>query len=419
MTAAIQPSPRIATLDILRGVAVMGILGMNAAAFAMPMPGTLNPAAYGGAAGVDLAAWALGFIFIDGKMRGLFSLLFGASLLLITDAAEAQGRSPAKVHYARIFWLGLFGAFHYYLIWWGDILLHYALVALVAYFFRRLSLRSLVIAAGLLLLYDLFIMAEISLVGLKLSAAAAQPGAGSQTAELWRAIIKDYSPLPPPELAADLAIHRAGLPELVAHRISGGMWTPFQYLPVGGPETLALMLMGMAGLRSGFLTGAWEANRYRRIALWCILFGAAGFAVNAAVQIRSGFDPAIVFASLWGGTVLFRIPMVVGYAALVILLTRGGGALVERIAAAGRMAFSNYLGTSLVMTGIFYGWGLGLYGTFGRAALWPVVVAVWALILLWSKPWLDRYHYGPLEWLWRSLSRGRLQPMRKALARGT
>jgi uncharacterized protein len=108
--------------------------------------------------------------------------------------------------------------------------------------------------------------------------------------------------------------------------------------------------------------------------------------------------------------------MVLATAALIILLTRRGGALVERIAAAGRTAFTNYLGTSILMTTLFYGYGGGFYGSLSRAELWIPVLAIWALMLLWSKHWLDRFDYGPLEWLWRSLSRGSLQPMRKAAA---
>ena len=86
---------------------------------------------------------------------------------------------------------------------------------------------------------------------------------------------------------------------------------------------------------------------------------------------------------------------------------------VSRVAAAGRMAFSNYLGTSIAMTTIFYGYGLGLFGDVGRWALYLVCIGMWAVMLLWSKPWLDRFRYGPLEWLWRSLARGKLQPMRQ------
>jgi uncharacterized protein len=108
--------------------------------------------------------------------------------------------------------------------------------------------------------------------------------------------------------------------------------------------------------------------------------------------------------------------MVVAYAALIIDLTRNGGWLVDRIAAAGRAAFTNYLGTSVLMTGLFYGWGLGLYGSIGRIELWLVVIAMWVVMLAWSKPWLDRFRYGPFEWLWRSLARWQFQPMRKRVA---
>ena len=124
----------------------------------------------------------------------------------------------------------------------------------------------------------------------------------------------------------------------------------------------------------------------------------------------------MVIAVVMAATVPFRPLMVAATAALIILLTRRGGALVERIAAAGRAAFTNYLGTSLIMTTLFYGYGAGLFGELSRAELWIPVVAMWVLILLWSKPWLDRFQYGPLEWLWRSLARGSPQPMRKAAA---
>ena len=107
--------------------------------------------------------------------------------------------------------------------------------------------------------------------------------------------------------------------------------------------------------------------------------------------------------------------MTVGWAALIMLLikTRASDAARARLAATGRMAFTNYLTTSIVMTTIFYGYGLGLFGSVGRLPLYLFCFGMWAAMLLWSKPWLDRYQYGPLEWLWRSLSRGRFQPMKR------
>jgi len=109
----------------------------------------------------------------------------------------------------------------------------------------------------------------------------------------------------------------------------------------------------------------------------------------------------------------FRPVMAAGYAALIILLTRRGGRLAARLAAVGRAAFSNYLGTSLIAAFVFYGWGLGYYGYASRSEAWLLVPIVWAIMLLWSKPWLDRFQYGPMEWVWRSLARWQVQPMRK------
>src|SRR5215210_7388727 len=135
---------RIVTLDTVRGVAVMGILAMNIVAFAMPFPAYVNPAAYGGDTGIDLAAWYLNFILIDGKMRGLFSILFGASTLLVIDRATKAGRGGAGAHYARMAVLLLFGCLHFYFLWFGDILALYALSGMVVYFFRNKSPKSLV-----------------------------------------------------------------------------------------------------------------------------------------------------------------------------------------------------------------------------------------------------------------------------------
>src|SRR5688572_14552376 len=149
MTAATEPPPRIATLDIVRGVAVMGILAMNIVGFGMPPEAYLNPLAYGVDSDADLASWAFSFVLIDGKMRGLFSFLFGASLLLVIQKAAAKGESPAGVHFSRTLWLLLFGYLHFYFIWYGDILTGYATIGMLAWFFRNKEPRKLVFWGGL------------------------------------------------------------------------------------------------------------------------------------------------------------------------------------------------------------------------------------------------------------------------------
>jgi uncharacterized protein len=406
---------RIATLDTLRGVAVMGILAMNIVAFAMPRPAYFNPLAYGGSS-EDLIAWFVSFVLVDGKMRGFFSFLFGASMLLVIERAEAAGASPASVHYRRMAWLLVIGLCHLYFIWWGDILTLYATIGLIAFAFREQEVRSLVRWAIGLMLVDLLLMTSIATFFSSAEAAANAPGASAQAVAIWQDASRDFAPLTAPALAADLSTYRGGYAGILSHRVEEMLIAPLIGPLIIGWETLAYMLLGMAGLKSGFLTGAWERRRYVRTAALTLSIAVPAYALLGWLTYRSGFHIPTLFALVMAATAPLRLLMIVGYASLVILLTAGGGPLVERIAAAGRAAFTNYLGTSLVMTTLFYGYGLGLYGSLSRLELWLPMLAMWIVMLAWSKPWLDRFRYGPLEWLWRSLARWRIQPMRRPAA---
>ena len=401
---------RLLTLDALRGVAVMGILAMNVVAFAMPEMATLSPRAYGGETAADVAAWALGFVLFDGKMRGLFSILFGASMILIADRAQAAEQDAAAVHYRRMIWLGLFGLGHYFLVWWGDILFLYAVVGGIAFTFRAWEPRRLIRWAAVLfaigvLLHSLFFGAQL---------AAAGAAAESPMAAAGAAIRGQYAAIDR-EIAHELALYRGSYPAIFAERLDRAS-TPFVVLLMSLLETLPLMMIGMALLRNGFLAGTWDAARYARAAWRWLVPGLLLTLLVAAVQWRSGFDYIVSINAYFGWAGPGRLMMTIGYAALLILLIRRASARpwMARVAAAGRAALSNYLGTSIVMTTIFYGYGLGLFGMVGRWPLYLFCLGLWAVMLLWSQPWLERYRYGPLEWLWRSLARGRPQPMRRA-----
>jgi uncharacterized protein len=413
MNAATEPGRRIATLDIVRGVAVMGILAMNVVAFAMPEAAYMNPAAYGTRGPADLASWAFSFVLFDGKMRGLFSFLFGASILLVIERAEAAGGDPAIVHYSRMFWLLVFGLIHFYLIWYGDILSLYAPVGMIAYFFRRQAPVALVGMALGLIAVQFLLFAGLAFSFHQAAADAAGPHASAAAVREWAEMQEGLGLYTPAQLAEILARFRGSYGGIVAHMIHEQAIEPLRSLGIFGWETLGYMLLGMAALKSGFLTGAWTNARYLRVMLVGFGVGIPAYAALAWLQLSGGFDvPGIL---TWGlaATVPLRPLLIAAIAAAIILATRGGGPLVARIAAAGRAAFTNYLGTSLLMTALFYGYGGGLFGTLSRSQLWLPVVATWVLILLWSKPWLDRFNYGPFEWLWRSLARRRLQPMRK------
>ncbi|HYI42561.1 MAG TPA: DUF418 domain-containing protein [Sphingomicrobium sp.] len=407
-----QNGQRIVTLDIVRGVAVMGILAMNIVAFAMPEQAYFNPLAYGPQRAVDFVSYAFTFVFVEGKMRGLFSFLFGASMLLVIQLAASKGESAAKATFGRQFWLLLFGMIHFYLIWWGDILIGYALIGMVAWFFRNKAPKSLMRwGIGLIALQFVILAAGAAMLS-SLAAAVSAPNPDPQMVETWRAMTEQIAVPSPAMVAADLALHRGPWLGIVENRLTEKLWFPFIFTGAMGAETLGYMLLGMAGLKSGFLTGERDNRRYRKVATTCLAVAIPAYALLAYWLFAADFDVTVVSA-VSAATVAFRPLMVFAYAALIILVTRGGGWVVDRIAAAGRAAFTNYLGTSILLTALFYGWGAGLYGSMGRAELYLVVLAMWLVMLAWSKPWLDRFAYGPFEWAWRSLSRLKVQPLRK------
>ncbi len=403
---------RLASLDLVRGVAVLGILLMNIVAFAMPEAAYFNPAAYGTRGPLDLGVWAVNAVLVDGRMRGLFSFLFGASLLLVADRAEAAGESPARVHLARMAWLFVFGIAHLFLVWWGDILQHYALVGVVAFFLRGLPTRRLIEVAVALLAFQLFLSAGLPAAMRAAVAAVSVAHPGAAALADYRGFADSFGRPAAATLAHDLAAYRSGYATVFAYRWPEAIGLPWRTFAFVGPETLAYMLLGMACLKSGLLAGAWPRDRYRRWLAICFGIGVPCYAGLVWWTWHSGFDMVVVaLAGLVLSTPL-RPVMIVGWACLILLLGRPGGALTLRLEAAGRMAFTNYLASSLICTGFFYGYGLGWYGHLSRASLYLVVAAVWALILAWSWPWLRRFRYGPFEWLWRSLARGRRQAMR-------
>ncbi len=403
---------RYISLDAMRGFAVMGILAMNIISFAMPEWAYITPAAYGGDSLADKIAWFFAFIFIDGKMRGLFSLLFGASLMLVIDRATDKGESAAQVHYRRMAWLAVFGLAHYFFIWFGDILFLYAIIGMIAFRFRNWKPERLVKIACIIFAVGL------ALWGIQFGALqifqylATRPDATADMARQLRELM-DSADLAF-NIAPDLALHRSSYAAITMDRLDE--WsTPLILVVQSIGETLPLMMIGMAMQKSGFMTGNWEAIDYRRWVMRMLPVGLLLTLVFGVWIVAVDFDriTALAVFSFWGA--IPRIMLTVGYAAALILIIQRyqNNPMLARIAATGRAAFSNYLGTSIVMTTIFYGYGFGQFGHVGRAGLWVFVLGAWAVMLLWSKPWLMKFHYGPLEWLWRSLARGQLQEMRR------
>lgn len=402
---------RLISLDAIRGFAVMGILLMNIIAFAMPQGAYIDPSVYGGMSTADLVSWAIMSVLVDGKMRGLFSLLFGASMLMVYERAEAVHGNGIGVHRSRMVWLLIFGAIHYYFIWFGDILTTYALCGLVGVILLLLDEAQLRRAAIWLMGISIAIsgLPFFGLWGYRFMVSETSRNAGLAT------LMAELSQHDADVSRAEIALHQGPYTQMVTDRMTDGLFDPAIQFIASGPETLGLMAIGMLLLRNGFLTGAWDHKRYVRVMTISYAIGLPFSALLTLWSWSSGFDPLVTLGNAISWSLPFHVATMIGHAALLMLIIKrwADSAFIARVAAAGQVAFTNYLGTSILMTLLFDGSGFGWFGTLTRTQAYLVVPFVCALMLLWSKPWLDHFRYGPLEWLWRSLARGEKQRMRR------
>jgi uncharacterized protein len=409
---ATAPSERILTLDVIRGIAVMGILSVNIVGMAMIETAYFYPPAYGFHSTGDKVMWALNSIFVDGRFRALFSILFGASLTLVVTRAIEAGRAGWKVHYARMLALLLFGAIHYYVLWWGDILMNYALVGMIAFVFWRLKPQLLVLVGLVALTVSYLPPVVFGLTEIHQIAEGMKPGAPPELKAKAERAFAEITPSPS-AIEQDKREHASLAAHVAASTHGEAALEPWTSVYGYGIETLGFMLLGIAAFKSGFLTGAWSRRSYVIVAASCLGGDLLIQSYAVYASLKANFDPFTFMP--WMRIYLNPLHAVgaFGYAALIILAFGRRSAIADRFAAVGRAAFTNYLGSTLIGTLLFYGTFGGLYGQLSRGQVWLFVPIIWATMLLWSKWWLDRYNYGPFEWAWRSLARWKWQPMRK------
>ncbi|MEJ2408218.1 MAG: DUF418 domain-containing protein [Novosphingobium sp.] len=394
-------SRRLPALDLIRGVAVLGILAINISGFAGPMASLTSPNLPHPASLADEAAFAFSFLFFEGKMRALFSLLFGAGLILFWERTEAAGGNGDVLQVRRLFWLMALGALHYLLLWWGDILFLYAVCGLGALMLRPLSNRALlVIALGLYYFWHLW---GLFAADAAISAETALRQGHATPAQIhlvgeWFRPVRSWA-------AQELQESRLGFLSLLSVKLQQRPFWQVQMVSGNFSETLPLMLIGMVLYRRGFFTGTLSRKQLVTVGMACTAGGLVLTALFLGWAWPRHFPPVAMHAALMWGLAMPHLLCGCGYAALLVMATPRliPTALGRRLIAAGRMAFSNYILTSLVMTFVFHGWGLGLFGTVGPAGQMLFVLAGWALMLGWSQPWLRHWRRGPLEWLWRSL----------------
>lgn len=397
----VTQTERIESLDVLRGFAVLGILVMNIQSFSMIGAAYKNPTAYGDLTGANYWVWLLGHVLVDMKFMGMFSMMFGAGIVLMASRREAATGRSAGVHYRRMGWLLLFGAMHAYLLWYGDILFTYAVCGALAYLFRRRRATTLII------LGTVFVALASGISIFFHWSMQFWPPEAMQEPLKWWAPSKDV-------VAAEIAAYRGAWSQQLPVRAGTAILLQtflllFEFLWRAG----GLMLVGMGLFKLGVFSTKRSTSAYLTMIAVGVLVGVPvilyGVRRNTALEwdLEACFYLGSQF-NYWGS-----LAVSLGWVGLIMLLCKHGvGRPVTRLlAATGQMAFTNYILQTIICTTIFYGHGFGLFGKVERTGQIGTVFAVWIFLLIVSPLWLRHLRFGPLEWLWRSLTYMKLQPM--------
>ena len=415
---------RIPTIDIVRGMALLGILVMNIGGFSGPIEMYINPLSVGNHRTYNLVLWTIRWILFEGKMRAAFSMLFGAGVILLTERAERRGsRNVADIFTRRNMWLVAFGVLHFYLIWFGDILYSYGLTALLfLYPCRKVRVRNLLIAGTAVLMLGVATDVYFSIDNVRQRnqgmAAQALSSQGKKLTQQQQDALKKWNETLDKRKKMnedDLKAMRGSYLAQLKWRAS---WGPriqgTYYYKFGFTDVLAMMLIGMGLYRMGFLTGDLSFRVYGWVIACGYLLSIPINGFEAMGLIRDHFE-----ASPWWVLYQFgRVTGAVANIALIVVIAKAGRMawLTRRLGAVGQMALSNYLFTSISCSLLFNGFGLGRYGKLEYYQLFVVVLCVWVVNLTVSPIWLRHYQFGPMEWVWRSLTYWKRQPMKRTVS---
>lgn len=425
--APVAVSARIASLDILRGVALLGVLLLNILGFGMASAGYFHPlVGLGKNPELNYAVWGIMNLFFEGSMRGLFSLLFGAGIVLFaTGFGTRSGKEKgAFLHYKRTFFLLLFGMFDsFVLLWTGDILILYAMAGALLYPLRNARPKTLLILSATVLVCTsiLFAVSGVFVEEGRDAAARidADPSAEHsleerELAALWTGSENQFT-YNESAIEEELDIRRGSYIEIADYSAKKVIDSLLFFTPVYMLwDCVGMMLLGMGLYRMGVLSAQRSKKNYLQLAIGGFALGLAVNGFELFQAIDSDFDAIVVSGYFQGTYQLGRVAMSMGWLGLIMLFCQGEiwSGLKNRLAAVGRMALSNYLLHSLICLVLFTGAGFGLIGVFERWELYVIVLLIWMVQLALSPWWLKRYSFGPAEWLWRSLTYGSMQKWR-------
>lgn len=397
-TSLFPHKERIQSLDILRGVAVLGILVMNIQSFSMISAAYINPSAFGDLTGINKTIWLLSHLLADQKFISIFSMIFGAGILLFVEHVEQRGYIPARFYFRRLFWLFTFGLIHGYLFWHGDILVAYAACGALAFLLRRIS-PWVLLPLGLII----FFVPSFNYLLFGRSMELWPPEASNSLKEIWTPGIESIN--------AEIDLLTGSFSEQLVWRIPETFkMETFIFLVWYGWRIFAMMLLGMSFYKLGLLSGNLSKKIY---VIMIVVALPIGFALTM-IGVNNNFahDWSMEYSMFfgWQWNYYGSLFMALGYLAIILLFSKY--LKMKLLANVGRLAFTNYILMTLICTTIFYGHGFGMFGAVDRIWQMEAVLIIWVVILLFSHFWTKQFYYGPLEWMWRFLTYGN-KPMFK------
>jgi len=403
LTHPTKKKSRIKSLDILRGFALLGILLMNIQSFSMPEAAYLNPMAYGNMTGANQWVWVFSHIFADQKFMTIFSVLFGAGILLFSENAEAKRGRSAGLHYRRTIWLLIIGLIHAHLIWHGDILVAYAICSSIVFLFRKMKPAKLFVIGLLVIAVHtlLYSIPAVTISNWPQDAIAEAMASWNPTSVQINNEIDAFTGTYKQQL------HKRS--EIALFMETGVLLMIFLWRAGG------LMLVGMALYKWGILSAKKSSGFYMKGWLISWLIGLP-IVIYGIIQNYS-HNWALEYSMFGGSQYNYWGSLLVsfGFICLIMIIVKSTNFMwiKARLAAVGQMALSNYLTQSVICVFIFYGIGFGFFASVERMGQFFFVLGIWLVQLMWSKPWLGKYLFGPFEWVWRSLTYWSIQPFRK------
>ena len=378
-----QSNERIQSLDILRGFAILGILIMNIQSFSMPASAYSNPLAFGDLNGINKCVWIISHVLADMKFMNIFSILFGAGIILVTSRAESKTSKSAGLHYKRNFWLLVFGLIHAHLIWYGDILVTYSLCALILFPIRKIR-PSFQLILGILI----FSIHSIIYLFFGNSIDSWSSASLSAMAQSWTPSIESIN--------YEIGMITGSISQQIQRNSSLAFYLETNYFLFAYLwRVTGLMLIGMALYKWEFLNAKKSNSFYKKVALTLLPIGfiliVSGVIKNFNNEWNWTYSMFLGSQFNYWGSLFVSI----GYISMIMLISKSNflNSFKNRLAAVGRMALTNYISQSIICVVLFFGVGFSLFGQIERWTQVIIVISIWILQLIWSKPFLEKFRY--------------------------